>query len=186
MSESEENKTKKGIDSEKEVGEQKEEQKDPISEIGELIEKIQESLDSGDTKVAVGCALALAEKVAAVSPELAVVINKITQAYGGALKPLSDELCNVIAGTIGYAYEKSAQINEGTFESFKKHMKARAERMAAMKKAYVAAGFEPSEAMQIILAEIAKEGAFSIPGDILKVTGKKKVKKENKKESKIE
>lgn len=164
---------------EEEVGEQK----DPFSEIAELVEKIQESFDDGDTKAAVGHALVLAEKVAVISPELAKVINKITQAYGEALRPLSDELCNVISGTIAYSYEKSAQINEGTFKSFEKHMKARAERMAAMKKAYVAAGFESAEAMQMILAEMAKEGgAFSIPGDILKVAGKKKSKKEKKTE----
>lgn len=181
MSETEESKTKKGIDHEEEV----EEQKDPFGEITELVEKIQESFDDGDTKAAVGYALVLAEKVAAISPELAGVIKQITQAYGSALKPLSDELCNVISGTIAYSYEKSAQINEGTLKSFEKHMKARAEKMAVMKKAYVAAGFDPAEAMQMILAEMAKEGgAFSIPGDILKAAGKKKNKKE--KEKKIE
>jgi len=173
-----EKKTEKGIDNEEEV----EKQKDPLSEIAELVEKIQESLDDGNTKAAVGHALVLAEKVATISPELAKMIKQITQAYGEALKPLSDELCDVIAGTIGYAYEKSAQINEGTLESFKKHMKAQAERMAAMKKAYIAAGFEPAEAMQIILAEIAREGgAFSIPTDIVKIA-----KKKNKKEKKTE
>lgn len=130
--------------------------KDNLEKIGEAIENISEAWNANDFGALLKHLMELAGEVGKISPELAPLILPLAQAYGSAVKPITDELAKVAGNGIGYGYEKAAEIYTEISPQMEKYEGAKASHYARKIKILMKVKFTRREAMEILLTEMAK------------------------------
>ena len=132
------------------------EEKD-LEKIAETIENITNVWDANDLGALLKHLMDLAGEIGKISPEVAPLILPFAEAYGSAVKPITDELVKVGGKAISYGYEKAAEIYTDISPQMEKYEEAKAAHYARKIEILMKAKFTRREAMEILLTDMAND-----------------------------